>query len=271
MTDNQPAAGPARGHQDDLELALALADIADRLSMDRFRAADLIVETKPDLTPVSEADHAVERTLRHELAARRPTDGVLGEEFGTVGDSSRRWILDPIDGTKNYVRGVPVWATLIALLDGDHVTIGVVSAPALSRRWWAAAGSGAWGIDPAHPDPRRLRASRVATLADASFSFSDDRGWTERGAGGGLTTLLAGTWRQRAYGDFWSHMMVAEGVVDVAAEPQLETYDMAALIPIVEEAGGRLTAFDGTSALGGGSALSTNGVLHDEVVSLLRA
>lgn len=253
----------------DLALALTLADHADVLSLASFRSTDLVVDTKPDLTPVTEADRGVERALRELLAAERPGDGILGEEYGTAGSAVRRWILDPIDGTKNYVRGVPVWATLIALLSEGDVVVGVVSAPALGRRWWAARGLGAYTTDPTSSEPRRLRVSAVSTLADASFSYSDGVGWAERGAADGLAALLAGTWRQRAYGDFWSHMLVAEGAVDVAAEPQLESYDMAALIPIVEEAGGRLTAYDGGSALGGGCALSSNGILHDDLVRLL--
>lgn len=253
----------------DLDLALALADTADRISMARFRAADLLVETKPDLTPVTEADRAVEQALRGELARMRPADGILGEEFGAEGHAHRRWILDPIDGTKNYVRGVPVWATLIGLMVDEAVAVGVVSAPALGRRWWAATGQGAWATDPTSTAPRPLRSSGVRSLADASFSFSDAIGWAERDAQNGLRTLLSGTWRQRAYGDFWSHMLVAEGAVDIAAEPQLETYDMAALIPIVEEAGGRITSYTGGSALGGGSAVTTNGLLHDQVLDIL--
>jgi histidinol-phosphatase len=256
---------------DDLALALRLADLADGLSMARFRAADLVVDTKPDLTPVSEADRAVEQALRAALADARPDDGILGEEYGSAGSTQRQWIIDPIDGTKNYVRGVPVWATLIALLVDNEVVVGVVSAPALARRWWAGAGLGAFATDPGSPEPRRLHVSRVAALADASFSYSDAVGWAERGSAEGLDVLLTGTWRQRAYGDFWSHMMVAEGVVDIAAEPRLETYDMAALVPIVQEAGGLMTAYDGGSALGGGSALTTNSLLHDEVLALLRS
>jgi histidinol-phosphatase len=254
---------------DDLSLALQLADLADGLAMASFRAADLVVETKPDLSPVTEADRAVERAILEQLSARRPDDAVLGEEYGEAGTARRRWVIDPIDGTKNYVRGVPVWATLIALLDGDEVVVGVVSAPALGRRWWAARGMGAYVTDPGATEPRRLRVSAVSSLADASFSYSDAVGWAERGADAGLRTLLEGTWRQRAYGDFWSHMMVAEGVVDVAAEPQLESYDMAALVPIVQEAGGLLTSYEGGSAIAGGSALSSNGLLHDELVRLL--
>jgi histidinol-phosphatase len=254
----------------DLAFALSLADLADGIAMASFRSADLVVETKPDLSPVSDADRAVERAIRDEIARQRPDDSVLGEEYGEAGDARRRWIIDPIDGTKNYVRGVPVWATLIALLVDDDIVVGVVSAPALARRWWAATGHGAFVLDPGSATPRRLHVSGVTSLADASFSYSDAIGWAERGAEQGLSTLLADTWRQRAYGDFWSHMMVAEGVVDIAAEPQLESYDMAALVPIVEEAGGLLTAYDGGSAIGGGSALSTNGALHPELLRLLR-
>jgi histidinol-phosphatase len=256
---------------DDLSLALRLADLADALSMASFRAVDLVVDTKPDLTPVSEADRAVERALREQLAAERPLDGILGEEYGEHGSSRRRWILDPIDGTKNYVRGVPVWATLIALMVDDDVVVGEVSAPALARRWWGARDRGAYVTDPGTTGPRRLRVSGVSALADASFSYSDATGWDERGAENGLKTLLDSTWRQRAYGDFWSHMMVAEGVVDVAAEPQLESYDMAALVPIVQEAGGLLTAYDGGPALRGGSALASNGLLHAELVRLMNS
>jgi histidinol-phosphatase len=253
----------------DLALALSLADDADRISLSRFRAEDLIVETKPDLTPVSEADRAVERALRERLAAERPADGILGEEYGSEGAGARRWILDPIDGTKNYVRGVPVWATLIALMDGDDIVLGVVSAPALARRWWAASGFGAYAIDPASPSPRRLQVSAVRRLEDASFSYSDAVGWDRRDAAAGLGTLLTQTWRQRAYGDFWSHMLVAEGVVDVAAEPELESYDMAALIPVIVEAGGRATAFNGSPALVGGSLITSNGALHASVLDLV--
>jgi histidinol-phosphatase len=253
----------------DLEFAQSLADIADRLSLQHFRAADLVIETKPDLTPVTEADRGVERALREQIAIHRPDDSVLGEEYGSQGDSPRRWILDPIDGTKNYVRGVPVWACLIALMEDDEITVGVVSAPALSRRWWAARGSGAFVTDPTSSGPRRIKVSGVASLTDASFSYSDDVGWVERGAARALDALLHRTWRHRGYGDFWSHMMVAEGQVDVAGEPYLESYDMAALVPIVEEAGGRMTAFDGRSALEGGSALTSNGLLHAEVLALI--
>lgn len=256
---------------DDLALALRLADAADVISLDRFQSADLLVETKPDLTPVSDADRAVENTIRDILSAKRPGDAVHGEEYGSH-DGDRQWIIDPIDGTKNFVRGVPVWATLIALREGEDITVGVVSAPALGRRWWASSNGGAFTTSPsAGHSPQPLQTSQVAALADASFSYSDAIGWPE----GSLDRLLTGTWRQRGYGDFWSHLMVAEGVVDVAAEPALKIHDVAALVPIIEASGARITTFDGSPVSWNDptaefSALTTNGVLHNYVVDLLR-
>ena len=242
-------------HRDaDLELARRLADAADAISMSYYRSHDLVIETKPDLTPVTE----------------RPTDGILGEEFGVSGSTERTWILDPIDGTKNYLRGVPVWSTLIALRVAGVLEIGFVSAPALGRRWWAATGQGAWSTGPGMSEPTRIQVSKVAKLADASFSYSDSAGWVERDAAKGLHTLTNDTWRHRAYGDFWSHMLVAEGAVDVAGEPELATYDMAALIPVIREAGGMATGFDGSDAIEYGGLITTNGVLHAEVLSALR-
>lgn len=257
-------------HDSDLHLAFQLADEADAVTLDRFRALDLDVETKPDLTPVTDADRAAEDALRGTLLRERPHDSVVGEEYGTHGDSHRRWVLDPIDGTKNFVRGVPVWATLIALLDGDEVVVGVVSAPALGMRWWAAVGGGAWTghrLNAARP----LHVSHVSHLTDASVSFSEwnDPAWESTGSREGFRTLLEQGWRSRAYGDFWSHMLVAEGAVDVAVEPELNAWDIAALVPIVAEAGGRMTAIDGSPPMVGGNAVSTNGRLHDDVLALL--
>ena len=252
-------------YADDLALALRLADMADRLTLSAFRRSDLVVETKPDLTPVTEADRGVERALREELARQRPDDVVLGEEYGGSETSGRRWIIDPIDGTKNYVRGVPVWATLIALAVDDDVVVGVVSAPALGRRWWASRASGAWTRGPEDAEDRACRVSAVAELADASFSFSDSVGWPD----GALERITSSVWRSRGYGDFWSHMLVAEGQVDVAAEPVLDIWDVAALVPVIEEAGGRITAFDGSHILTGGGGLTSNGLLHDSVLGLI--
>jgi histidinol-phosphatase len=253
-------------YQDDLTLALSLADEADVLTTARFQALDLVVETKPDLTPVSDADRATEEALRIRLAAERPRDGVLGEEYGDQQPTAdRRWVLDPIDGTKNFVRGVPVWATLVALMDGDDVVVGVVSAPALGRRWWAARGLGSW-TGGSLAGKRQLRVSDVRQLGDASLSYSDDRGFPDAD---GFTRLRGTCWRSRAYGDFWSHVLVAEGAVDVAVEPELSLWDIAAFVPVVEEAGGRVTGLDGTPARGAAGALSSNGVLHEEVRALL--
>ena len=254
---------------DDLSLALALADAADAISTERFGALDLAVETKPDDTPVTDADRAVERALRDLLAARRPNDAVLGEEFGTSGGGPRRWVLDPIDGTKNFVRGVPVWATLIALMEGDEVYVGVVSAPALGRRWWASRGQGAWGTALGSP-ARRLRVSGVRELADASFTHSSVESWDDVPAGtDGLLGLCRAVWRTRGYGDFWCHLLVAEGSVDAAAEPEVSLWDLAAPAVIVEEAGGTFTDLRGRRGPGGGSAVSSNGRLHSAVLGFL--
>ena len=251
----------------DLALALALADQADVLSLQRFRALDLVVETKPDLTPVSDADRAVEAAIRTTLAGQRPTDALLGEEFGddpgTGGD--RRWIVDPIDGTKNFVRGMPVWATLIALSDRDRVVVGVVSAPALGRRWWAARGEGAWTRD-LDGSVRRCQVSQVATLDAAYLSYSSLGGWR----GDGFPTLMEAVWRTRAVGDFWSHMLVAEGAVDISAEPEVSLWDIAPLQIVVEEAGGRFSDLTGEPRPDRGSILCTNGLLHDAALELLR-
>ena len=253
---------------DDLQLALALADAADAITMTRFGASDLAVTTKPDLTPVSDADRAVEASLGAQLGQARPHDALLGEEFGLRGDSSRQWVIDPIDGTKNYVRGVPVWATLLALLDGGEPVLGVVSAPALGRRWWAARGTGAWVVA-GDGTPRRCSVSRVASLTDASLSYASLGGWAERGLREKVLDLMDRVWRTRAFGDFWSYVLIAEGAVDLAAEPELSLWDMAALYPIVTEAGGRFTGLNGVDGIHQGDAAASNGVLHDDFLAAL--
>ena len=248
----------------DLELALELADLADEVSMSRYGSSDLQVTTKPDMTPVSDADRSVEQRLRERLAVARPDDALLGEEFGGQMGTGRAWVIDPIDGTKNFVRRVPVWATLIALtVDGD-AQVGVVSAPALGRRWWAAPGEGSWRTENGSA-PIRNQVSGVSELADASLSYSDGEGWQRQSFLG----LIDAVWRARAYGDFWSHVMVAEGCVDIAPEPALNLWDMAALVPVVREAGGRMTGWSGAPVLSGTSALTTNGLLHERVLPLL--
>ncbi len=253
---------------EDLRLAHVLADAADAITMARFKALDLTVSTKPDLTEVTDADVAVEDALRATLARVRPRDAVHGEERDDTGWGPRRWVIDPIDGTRNFVRGVPVWATLIALMVGDEPTVGVVSAPALNRRWWASVGLGAFtGKSLAAATP--LRASGVKRVEDASLSYSSIGGWISSGRGQEFVDLLRDCWRTRAYGDFWSYMLVAEGAVDIACEPELALHDMAALVPIVTEAGGRFTNLDGRPGPHGPGAVATNGVLHREVVARL--
>ena len=255
-------------YTDDLRLAHLLADDADSISSDRFKALDLHVMTKPDLTPVSDADRAVEESIRRTLAKARSRDAITGEETGTTGTSSRRWIIDPIDGTKNYVRGVPVWATLISLAVEDEVVMSVVSAPQLGRRWWASQGQGSWS-GKSLMKASQLHVSDVRRLDDASFAYSSLSGWEERGNLDGMLALMRRVWRTRGFGDFWSYMLLAEGAVDIAAEPELALYDMAALVPIVTEAGGTFTSLDGTPGPWGANALATNSHLHEAALSFL--
>jgi histidinol-phosphatase len=268
---------------DDLALAHALADLADAISLDRYQAQDLVVINKPDNTPVTDADRAVEMAIREALATHRQTDGLVGEEFGSdKGTSGRYWVIDPIDGTKNFMRGVPTWATLIALVSVDasgaeEVVVGIASAPALARRWSAAKGQGACvrfnsgNIDDlseefdASSGDKKISVSKVASLTDASISYSDFAGWGERLEP--FQKMLASAWRTRGIGDFWSHMLVAEGSVDVAIEPSLALWDMAALDIIVREAGGTFTNTAGQNGPFGGSGVSTNGLLHNAVIN----
>ncbi|MDQ1626989.1 MAG: histidinol-phosphatase [Actinomycetota bacterium] len=255
-------------YDDDLRLAHVLADAADAQTMARFKAQDLRVETKPDLTPVTDADRDVEEAIRSTLSRARPRDAVTGEEFGATGHGPRRWIVDPIDGTKNFVRGVPVWATLIALMDGDDVVAGLVSAPSLHRRWWAALGSGAYTGN-SLSSASRMAVSRVADLAHASLSFSSLGGWAARDREEAFLSLNHSVWRSRGFGDFWSYMLLAEGAVDIAAEPEVALHDLAATAVIVTEAGGRFTDLSGNDGPAGGSAVATNGLLHDLVLARL--
>jgi histidinol-phosphatase len=243
-----------------------LADLADAMTLARFRATDLVVSTKPDLTPVTEADRDVERAIRRILSRSRPAHAVLGEELGDDGGGGAgwRWVLDPIDGTKNYVRGIPVWATCIGLQRDGEGMVGVVSAPALGRRWWAARGEGAFA------DGQPIRVSAVADLADAQLGYDSVPGFEAHGLGDGFLGLARRCWRTRGLGDFWSHVLVAEGAVEIAVEPEVSLWDVAAVQVIVEEAGGRFTDLTGVARPDGGSAVSTNGLLHDEVLAALR-
>jgi len=255
--------------RDDVALALRLADDADAVTMERFGALDLHVDTKPDLTPVTDADRSVEAAVRGTLAVERPDDSVLGEEFGgTAVFTGRQWVIDPIDGTKNFVRGVPVWATLIALLQDGVPVAGVVSAPALQRRWWAGAGEGAFTSFAGGP-PRRISVSSVADLESASLSFSSLSGWAELGVRDRFIDFTDAVWRVRAYGDFLSYCLLAEGAVDIAAEPEVSLWDLAALDIVVREAGGAFTSLAGAPGPHGGSAVATNGLLQEYVLSRL--
>jgi histidinol-phosphatase len=238
----------------DLSFALELAELADSLSLPRFRASDLQVETKPDLTPVTDADRAVERALREHIAAARPGDTVLGEEEGDEGGDVR-WILDPIDGTKNFSRGLPVWATLIALERDGAVVCGVVSAPALGHRWWAARGEGSWR------DGERIAVSGIGALTDAAVSCA---------YGADLAAFEPRVWHARGLGDFWQHMLVAEGALDAAVDARLSIWDYASVAVIVEEAGGRAGAPDGGAARPEQQFVSSNGRVHDAALELLR-
>jgi histidinol-phosphatase len=240
----------------DLSLALALADTADEISLRRFGAGDLVVETKPDLTPVTEADRAVEEAIRSRLASERPADGILGEELGSTGSADRRWIVDPIDGTRNYSRGLPVWATLIALEENGKLRLGVVSAPALARRWWAERGSGAFA------NGERMHVSAVARVEDAVLCFALEQQ---------LPALAHRCWHPRGYGDFWAHMLVAEGAADGAIDAVgVSLWDLAAILPIVEEAGGYFTDATGARRADAGTAVSSNGLLHEELLAAVR-
>ena len=262
--------GNSSNFAEELIFALTLADRADAISLSRYRAVDLKITTKPDNTPVTDADRAVEETIRTAIAAKYPADEIVGEEFGDSRQPSdslnRYWVIDPIDGTKNFLRGVPTWATLIALVVDGQVVVSVVSSPALYRRWYATRGNGAYLLENSAP-PRPLNVSGVQTIADASIAYSDFQGWGNRR--NAFETLLDSAWRTRGVGDFWSHMLVAEGAVDAAIEPSLALWDMAALDLILTEAGGRFTSLDGVDGPFGPNAISSNSAIHTQVLSAL--
>lgn len=255
---------------DDLALALRMADEADRVSMSRFDAADLTIDTKADASFVTEADLATERALRALLDAERPGDAVFGEEYGLSGDSARQWVIDPIDGTSNYLKGIPMWATLIALVLDGVPRVGVVSQPAIGRRWWAASGQGAWTNAPTG-EPRRIRVSDVGAIEGSSVSFQSITQWADAGRTDDLLRVTAAVWRDRGYGDAWPYMLLAEGRLEMVAEFDVKEYDIAAHVPIIHEAGGRFTDIDGADSLSSRSSLATNGRLHEDFLRLVGA
>lgn len=255
---------------DDLAVALTLAHEADLIAIDRYRAQDLEVQLKPDRTQVTDGDTRVEKMIRDRLAQARPGDAVLGEEFGG-GDPhapGRQWIVDPIDGTANFVRGVPIWGSLISLVIDGVPEVGVVSAPALGRRWWAATGHGAWTEADGQP-ARRIHVSGIADLAEASLSYNSLKHWDEAGYLDSLIALSRRVGRTRAFGDLWSYMLLAEGAIDIAGEFDVKPWDIAALVPIVREAGGTATDVEGGNRLDGLSIITTNGALHQSVLESL--
>ncbi|HWC81250.1 MAG TPA: histidinol-phosphatase [Pseudonocardiaceae bacterium] len=265
---------PAGPYAADLELALTVADAADQLTASRFQAQDLRVERKPDRTPVTDADLAVEDRIRELIAQARSGDVVAGEERGGEVGAGRAWLVDPIDGTKNFLRGVPAWATLIALLVDGNPVVGVASAPALGRRWWAAAGHGAWtrtggAWTRTGEVTRPISVSGVTDLGDAYLSTTHLGSWVKHHSREKYLALVDACWENRAFGDFWQHCLVAEGAIDLAAEAIVSPWDVAALQVIVEEAGGRFTDLAGRATHDGGSALSSNGTLHDAALSAL--
>jgi histidinol-phosphatase len=253
---------------DDLALALALAGEADLIAMNRYRAQDLDIQLKPDRTQVTDGDRRVEQMVRSQLASARPGDALLGEEFGTSGSSNRQWIVDPIDGTSNFVRGVPIWGLLLALVIDGVPQLGVVSAPALGRRWWGSTGHGAW-MQEGGGEPRRLHVSGVSDLADASLSYNSIKHWDRAGRLDNLITLTRAVGRARAFGDLWPYMMLAEGAVDIVGEYDLKPWDIAALVPVVREAGGTFTSLTGGDPLSSDGVLATNGLVHASVLDTL--
>ncbi len=250
---------------DDLALALELADLADAITMGRYRAEDLMVDTKPDLTPVTEADRAVEQALRDHLARERPGDAVVGEEYGgdDMGEATRRWIVDPIDGTKSYVRGMPTWATLIALAVRGEGMVGVISAPAAGRRWWAARDRGAFA------DGRPMRVSTISALGDAQLAWGGIEDWDAVGRFDALLELGRRCWRTRGVGDAWQYMLVAEGAAEIALDPTVSIWDLAAVQVVVEQAGGRFTDLSGARRPDGGDGIATNGLVHDAALAIV--
>jgi histidinol-phosphatase len=268
------SAGLRRAPEAELDAWLALAqaacDEADATARSAFRR-DLDISTKPDRTFVTQADTAIERAIRSRILAAYPDHGLVGEEYGTeAGNAPTRWYIDPIDGTHNFIRGVPLFGTLLAVERDGELQAAVLSAPALHERWWARRGGGAWARSADDPEPRRIGVSRVAALGDAQILYGSGYDIEESGAAPGFHDLLGAVWRERGFGDFWGYALLAEGAAEAVVEINLSTWDAAAPMVLVEEAGGRATDLEGNRAIDSRTFLVSNGLLHDEVLGRLR-
>ncbi len=254
-----------------LALATAACDEADGIARSTFRR-DLEISTKPDRTFVTQADQAIERAIRSRIHAAYPDHGLVGEEYGTeAADAATRWYIDPIDGTHNFIRGVPLFGTLLAVERDGELQAAVISAPALRERWWARRGGGAWAQGADDAAPRRIRVSGVASLDDAQVLYGSGHDIDASGLAPGFRALLGAVWRERGFGDFWGYALLAEGAAEAMVEVDLSSWDAAAPTVLIEEAGGRVTDFAGDRAIDSGTFLATNGLLHDEVLARLRA
>lgn len=246
-----------------LRFAMECCDVADAITMRHF-GGDQPAQRKPDGTLVTEADVAVERSLRERIVDAYPTHGILGEELDREpGDGDSRWIIDPIDSTHNFVRGISVFATLLAFERAGEVQLGIISAPAMGQRWHAARGAGAFDRS------RRLQVSTVGRLDEAQVFYASRTAFVHVGKQRGFDAVVDGAWRDRGFGDFWGYALVAEGSGEAMLEPELMPWDLAAPLVIVEEAGGRLTDFAGRRTYEGGNAVASNGLLHEEILDLL--
>lgn len=252
-------------YEKELQFELELCDDIDKFSLSSFEKREFSVMTKADMTPVTEIDQETEKRIREAIESVFPTDGIEGEEFGCdASDGNRNWVVDPIDGTKNYLRGVPIWGTLIALCVDDQPVMGVISAPSLSRRWWASLGTGSYVND------KKIRVSKIDDLKGAEASFGNLTQFEAGGYPNALDALSKDIARTRAIGDFWSHTLVAEGALECGMDPVCAPWDIAPIKIIIEEAGGKFTSFEGEDTIRGGSGLSSNGVLHDQLCALMK-
>ena len=252
-----------------LSLAHDACDAADEIARSHFRR-DLEITTKPDRTFVTQADTAIEREIRARIAAAHPDHGLVGEEYGVEdGGATTRWYIDPIDGTHNFIRGVPLFGTLLAVEREGELQAAVMSAPALHARWWARRGGGAWSRSIDDAAPRRIGVSGIATLRDAQLLYGSSHEIEKSGRAPGFHALLGEVWRERGFGDFWGYALVAEGAAEAMVEVGLHSWDAAAPTVLVEEAGGRVTDIDGRRAIDAGTFVVSNGILHDEVLRRL--